>query len=90
MEFIMTEPTNPPHNKYDLSGFKAKLAEKPRRGRKEKYPWRTMKNLDTFFISSEVSQVSSVRSMASAKGKDLDRGFSVTLGAGGCWVTREW
>lgn len=43
---------------------------------------------DTFFVPDEDAKPSSVRVMASAKGKDLRRKFSVTVGAGGMHVDR--
>lgn len=59
-----------------------------KRGPKEKYPWSTMEVGDTFFVPDEDARPSSVRSMASAKGRDLKRKFSVTSGAGGMHVDR--
>jgi hypothetical protein len=59
-----------------------------KRGPKEKYPWSTMGIGDTFFVSDEDAKPSSVRAMASAKGRDLGRKFSVTNGAGGMHVDR--
>lgn len=86
----MSDNTNPTHNRFDLSAFKAKLAPKNGRGKREKYPWSTMKVLDCFLVKGEDSRISSVRSMASAKGRDLGKKFSVTIGPeGGSWVTRE-
>lgn len=76
------------HNRYDLSGFKAKLA-KPKRGPAAKYPWATMAVLDSFAVQDTDARITSVRSMASAKGRDLGRKFSVTTGSGCCYVTRE-
>lgn len=58
------------------------------RGPREKYPWSTMEVGDSFFVDSEDAKPSSVRVMASNKGKDLNRKFSVTAGAGGMYVDR--
>ena len=90
MELIMTDDFKPHPNQFDLTAFKAKLAPKNGRGRREKYPWSTMNVLDCFFVPGEQSRISSVRSMSCAKGRDLDKKFSVTIGPdGGSWVTRE-
>jgi len=84
------EPAVPHANQFDLSAFKPKLALKQGRGRREKYPWSTMKVLDCFFVEADDARLSSVRAMASAKRRDLGKRFSVTSGPeGGSWVTRE-
>jgi hypothetical protein len=44
---------------------------------------------DSFTVLSEQATASSVRSMASSKGRDLGKRFSVTVGAGCVYVTRE-
>ena len=86
----MTESNQTKQRYIDLSAFKAKLAEKNGRGRREKYAWSTMKVGDSFFISGETARISSVRAMASAKGRDLGKRFSVTIGPDqGSYVTRE-
>lgn len=63
--------------------------QKAKRGPREKYPWRTMEVHDSFTVLAEHVSASSVRSMASAKGRDLGKRFSVTVGAGCVYVTRE-
>lgn len=73
----------------DMSGFKPKLVTRRKRGPKEKYPWSTMEIGDSFFVDATDVKPSSVRTMASAKGKDLGRRFSVTTGPDGVWVDRE-
>lgn len=85
----MTDSTQAKRPLIDMSAFKAKLIEKNGRGRRGKYPWDTMKIDDCFFVSNDQSRISSVRSMASAKGRDLGKRFSVTIGTDGSWVTRE-
>jgi len=65
------------------------LQQTPQRGPREKYPWRTMEVEDSFTVLSEQATASSVRSMASSKGRDLGKRFSVTVGAGCVYVTRE-
>ena len=59
-----------------------------KRGPREKYPWSTMEVGDSFFVPEEAVRPSSVRNMASLKGRDLGRRFSVTNGAGGMHVDR--
>ena len=73
----------------DLSAFKPNLSARRKRGPKEKYPWSTMPVGDSFFVDAADAKPSSVRSMASSKGNDLGRRFSVTAGPGGVWVDRE-
>lgn len=62
---------------------------KAKRGPREKYPWSTMEVQDSFTVLSEQATSTSVRCMASAKGRDLGKRFSVTVGAGCVYVTRE-
>lgn len=69
--------------------FKVMLPKRGKRGPQEKYPWRTMEIEDSFSVDSEQATATSVRSMASAKGRDLGKRFSVTVGAGCVYVTRE-
>lgn len=84
-DFFIRTPTG-----IEPTAFKAKLAPKNGRGLREKYPWSTMRVQDTFLVSGDNSRLSSVRSMASAKGRDLGKKFSVTSGPGtDSWVTRE-
>lgn len=59
-----------------------------KRGPKEKYPWSTMEVGDTFFVPDDEAKPSSVRTMASNKGRDLGRKFSVTVGCRGMHVDR--
>lgn len=63
--------------------------QRKKRGPREKYPWRTMDVHESFTVLAEHASASSVRSMASAKGRDLGKRFSVTVGAGCVYVTRE-
>lgn len=71
------------------NGHKVLLPEKRTRGPREKYPWRTMEIEDSFTVLASQASASSVRSMASAKGRDLEKRFSVTVGSGCVYVTRE-
>jgi hypothetical protein len=80
MQKLRFEPNN---------GHKVLLPEKGTRGPREKYPWRTMEVEDSFTVLAEQASASSVRSMASAKGRDLGKRFSVTIGAECVYVTRE-
>ena len=62
---------------------------KRKRGPSEKYPWSTLPVGGSFFVSAKDVKPSSVRTMASAKGRDLGRRFSVTMGYQGMHVDRE-
>lgn len=52
-------------------------------------PWSTLMVGETFHVPRSEATLSSVRSMAYARGQDLGRRFSVTRESDGCRVTRE-